>query len=282
MVIPFKNKETCNNSAGRKMKIMANKSIYNLIVLPILFSLTASGQPWQPDNGDGTYINPIIYADYSDPDVISNITDFYMVASSFTCMPGIPVLHSHDLVNWKIVGHVYDKLPFEKYDQPQHGEGSWAPSIRYHNGRFYVYFCTPKEGLFMASTENPAGAWELHHLLPVHQWEDPCPLWDDDGQAYLVRSKLRGSKLFLHKLSPDGKKILDNGVLIFEDKKNQPTIEGPKFLKKDSYYYILAPAGGVPTGWQTVLRSKNIYGPYEQKMAVAGKSQKRMVYHFKR
>jgi beta-xylosidase len=224
-------------------------------------------EKWIADLGNGKYKNPVLFADYSDPDAIRVNDDFYMVASSFNCMPGIPVLHSKDLVNWKIIGHVYDKLPFEKYDKPAHGQGAWAPSIRYHDGLFYVYVCTPHEGLFMASAKNPAGPWQLHHVAKVEMWEDPCPLWDDDGNVYLVRSKLRGCILYLHRMSKDGKKLLDNGTIIFQDEKH-PTIEGPKFLKKDGYYYILAPAGGVPTGWQTVLRSKNIYGPYEAKIVL--------------
>jgi len=225
-------------------------------------------QNWVADLGNGHYKNPVLFADYSDPDVIRLDDDFYMVASSFNCMPGIPILHSKDLVNWKIIGHVYEKLPFEKYDKPVHGHGSWAPSIRYHNGLFYVYFCTPHEGLFMARAKDPAGTWELHHVVDVELWEDPCPIWDDNGNAYLVRSKLRADILYLHRMSTDGKKILDNGIVIFHDVEKQPTIEGPKFLKKDGHYYILAPAGGVPTGWQTVLQSKDIYGPYEDKIVL--------------
>jgi len=234
---------------------------FSFIIFALLcsFQLKSSAQVWQPDNGDGTYKNPIIFADYSDPDVIRVKDDFYMVASSFNCAPGIPVLHSKDLVNWTIIGHVYDKLPLQRYDHLQAGEGSWAPSIRYHSGKFYVYFCTPTDGLFMASTTYPSKNWELVHVADVVNWEDPCSIWDDNGDAYLVRSKVCACVLYLHKLSPDGKKLLDNGI------KLQPTIEGPKFIKKDGYYYILAPAGGVPTGWQAVLRSKNIYGPYEQK-----------------
>jgi len=235
------------------------------MTISFLFVVNTSAQKWVPDLGNGNYKNPIIFADYSDPDIVHVDEDFYMVASSFNCMPGIPVLHSKDLVNWKIIGHVYDKLPFEKFDKPSHGQGSWAPSIRYHNGLFYVYFCTPAEGWFVATAKNPAGKWELNHVVGVELWEDPCPLWDDDGNAYLVRSKLRANILYLHRMSSDGKKILDNGTIIFQDEKTQPTIEGPKFLKKDGYYYIFAPAGGVSTGWQTVLRSKNIYGPYEAK-----------------
>lgn len=240
--------------------------------IALLFSLflcaSSIGQSWVPDLGNGTFKNPIIFADYSDPDMICVGDDFYMVASSFNCMPGIPVLHSKDLVNWHIIGHVYDRLPLEKYDKPAHGEGSWAPSIRYHNDMFYVYFCTPNDGLFVATSTNPAGPWQLEHIVDVELWEDPCPLWDDDGNAYLVRSKLRADILYLHKMSPDGKKILDNGIIIYNNTDKHPVIEGPKFLKKDGWYYILAPAGGVPTGWQTALRSKNIYGPYEDKIVL--------------
>jgi beta-xylosidase len=238
------------------------KTIITIFIFGVFFINNVFSQPWMPDMGNGNYKNPIIYADYSDPDIIRSGNDFYMVASSFNCMPGIPILHSTDLVNWEIINHVYDRLPLEKYNKPVHGEGSWAPAIRYHRGKYYVYFCTPYDGLFMASADHPTGNWELKHLVKVDNWEDPCPFWDDDGKAYLVRSKLCGNALYLHRMSTDGETVLDNGTLIYRDK-SQPTIEGPKFLKKDGYYYIFAPAGGVPAGWQTVLRSKNIYGPYE-------------------
>ncbi len=246
---------------------MKKRKIPVLFIILACFSLTAA-QIWQPDLGNGRYKNPVLFADYSDPDVIRVDDDFYMVASSFNCMPGIPVLHSKDLVNWRIIGHVYPQLPLEKYDKPAHGQGSWAPSIRYHHGIFYVYFCTPHDGLFLAQAKDPTGPWELHHIVEVELWEDPCPFWDDDGQAYLVRGKLRADILYLHRMSPDGKKLLENGTIIFQDTLAQPTIEGPKFMKKDGYYYILAPAGGVSGGWQTVLRSKNIYGPYEAKIVL--------------
>ncbi|MEJ2145033.1 MAG: glycoside hydrolase 43 family protein [Acidobacteriota bacterium] len=245
------------------MRFAVSLSVLLWIAAPSLFA-----QAWVPDLGNGKYKNPVIFADYSDPDVIRVGDDFYLVASSFNCMPGIPVLHSKDLVNWQIVGHVYDRLPFQKFDKPAHGEGSWAPSIRFHNGLFYVYFCTPREGLFIATAKDPTGKWDLHHVVNVEMWEDPCPFWDEDGNAYLVRSKLQANILYLHRMSPDGRRILDNGKVIFHDEKTQPTIEGPKFLKKDGYYYILSPAGGVPTGWQTALRSRNIYGPYEAKVVL--------------
>jgi beta-xylosidase len=197
-------------------------TVVSLLLAPCIFA-----QNWVPDLGNGRYKNPIIFADYSDPDVIRVGNDFYMVASSFNAMPGIPVLHSKDLVNWSIIGHVYDRLPFEEFDKPNHGRGSWAPAIRYQNGRFYVYFCTPYLGLFVAITEDPAGKWDLHHVVDVELWEDPCPFWDDDGNAYLVRSKLRADVLYLHRMSPDGKELLDNGRVIYSNVDKQPVIEGP-------------------------------------------------------
>lgn len=245
---------------------MKSSGIKHVVVLLLLYIMAcARAEPWVSDLGNGHYKNPVLYADYSDPDLVKAGKDFYMVASSFNAMPGIPVLHSKDLVNWTIIGHVYDRLPFEKFDKSVHGHGAWAPSIRYHDGLFYVYFCTPHTGLFVATAKDSAGPWKLEQVAAVELWEDPVPFWDDDGNAYLVRGKVHADILYLHRMSRDGKKLLDNGEIIYHNEREQPTIEGPKMMKKDGYYYILSPAGGVPTGWQAALRSKNIYGPYETK-----------------
>jgi len=245
--------------------IFSGFTIYYVMVCA--FPLHA--QLWSADNGDGTYKNPILYADYSDPDVIRVKDDYFMVASSFTCQPGIPVLHSKDLVNWTIINYVYDRLPLQRYEKPQHGQGSWAPSIRFHNNKYYVYFCTPEDGLFVGISNSPWEKWELTRVLAVEKWEDPCPFWDDDGQAYLVRGAVGAGPCYIHKMSPDGKKILDNGTMVYQDINRQPVLEGFKFMnKRHGYYYIAAPAGGVQTGWQSVLRSKNIYGPYEDKVVL--------------
>lgn len=236
-----------------------------LLALPAL----ARAQVWAPDKGDGTYRNPIIHADYSDPDVIRVGDDYYMVASSFTSQPGIPVLHSRDLVNWSIVNHVYQSLPLERYRRPQHGQGSWAPALRHHQGKFYVYFCTPEDGLFVATAADPAGRWELSLVQEVAGWEDPCPFWDTDGQAYLLHGRVGAGPAVLHKMSADGRRLLDNGRVIFEDAQRQPTLEGFKFMeKRDGFYYFAAPAGGVATGWQSVFRSRNIYGPYQDRVVL--------------
>lgn len=229
---------------------------------------------WIADNGDGTYSNPILYTDYADPDVIRVGEDFFMVASSFCNAPSVPVLHSKDLVNWKVISYAMDKLPFSSYDRPLHGCGAWAPSIRYHEGLFYIFIPMPDEGIFMVKSRNPFDGWEKPVCVrKVTGWIDPCPFWDDDGKAYMVTAFARsriGFKSILHlsPLNPDCSGVLGDGRHIFDGSETQPTIEGPKLYKRNGYYYIFAPAGGVKTGWQTVLRSRNIWGPYEEKMVL--------------
>jgi len=230
---------------------------------------------WQPDNRNGTYKNPIIFADYSDPDVIRVGDDFYLTSSSFNSAPGLPVLHSRDLVNWRIIGHaLQNQIPFDVFAKPQHGGGVWAPAIRYHRNYFYIFYPDPDRGIYMVKARNPAGPWTTPLLIKSAKgWIDPCPFWDDDGKAYLIHAWANSragikSVLHLNKMSPDGTRILDEGQMVFDGRQHHPTIEGPKLYKRNGYYYIFAPAGGVPTGWQTVLRSKNIYGPYEDKIVM--------------
>jgi beta-xylosidase len=218
------------------------------------------------DQLNGTYKNPIINADYSDPDVIRVGHNFYLVCSEFHFM-GMPVLQSTDLVNWHMVGQVYSRLDMsEKYNNMEsYGGGSWAPSLRYHNGKFYVYFCTPDEGLYMSTATNPAGPWEpLVEVKRVKGWEDPCPFWDTDGNAYLGHSRLGAGPIIVHRLSRDGRKLLDSGKTVYQG----PTAEGTKFYKRNGYYYLIIPEGGVGTGYETALRAKNIYGPYERKVVL--------------
>jgi beta-xylosidase len=222
------------------------------------------------DKNNGHYSNPILFSDYSDPDVIRVGKSYYLVASSFHFMPGIPVLESHDLVNWHIIAHVFPRLDIDRrYDMEggdRYAQGAWAPSIRFHDGRYYVFFPTPKEGIFMSSAPSAKGPWTAPiAVLAGPGYEDPCPLWDDDGNAYLVHSRVGAGPLVLHRMSADGTKVLDAGKVIVDDHSKLPTLEGPKLYKQDGYYYIFAPYGGVGTGSQAVLRSKNIYGPYESR-----------------
>ncbi|WP_031426187.1 glycoside hydrolase 43 family protein [Flavimarina sp. Hel_I_48] len=230
---------------------------------------------WVADQGDGTYTNPILHADYSDPDVTRSGDDYYMTASSFNAAPGLPILHSKDMLNWKLINYALPKqIPLEHFNTPQHGNGVWAPAIRYHNNEFYIYWGDPDFGIYMVKTDNPAGEWSEPVLVMEAKGAiDPCPLWDDDGKAYLVHA-WAGSRagvkslLTVHKISPDGTKVLDEGRHVFDGHEDHDTVEGSKFYKRNGYYYIFAPAGGVSNGWQLILRSKNIYGPYEEKIAL--------------
>jgi beta-xylosidase len=231
--------------------------------------------PWIPDDNNGFYRNPILYADYSDPDVCRLGDDYFMTASSFNCTPGLPVLHSRDLVNWKIIGHALRNLPHPRYEEVQPGCGVWAPAISHHDGKFWIFYPTPDEGIFHVRAENPAGPWSEPHMVQEGKGLiDPCPFWDDDGNAYLVHA-YAGSRagikhiLRVRPMAPDGSRLLGEGKIVFTNPERHPTLEGPKLLKRDGWYYISAPAGGVVSGWQVILRSRNVYGPYEDKIVLA-------------
>lgn len=259
---------------------MKNTKIVISIILSLL-SLIAHAQSeisktWVADLGNGKYKNPVLYADYSDPDVCRVGEDYYMTASSFNCVPGLPILHSKDLVNWKIVGHAINRMPdCAIYGEGvNHGGNVWAPSIRYHNGEYYIYYGDPDIGIFMTKTKDPSGEWDSLTLVKKGKGLiDPCPLFDDDGQVYLVHA-FAGSRagikslLAITRLTSDGKRTIGESRIIYDGHDTDPTIEGPKFYKRNGYYYIFAPAGGVATGWQLAMRSKNVYGPYERKVVM--------------
>lgn len=242
--------------------------IYLTLLLISCMTLSARAQQritsWG-DQGNGTYINPVLNADYSDPDAIRVGNRYYMVASDFHFM-GMQVLESEDLVNWKLISQIYDRFDFPEWERNErYAGGSWAPAIRYHDGKFWVYFCTPDEGLFMSQATDPYGPWSpLHLVKKVEKWEDPCPFWDEDGQAYLGRSIWGAGPIIIHKMSADGKELLDDGYTVYTG----PVAEGTKIYKRNGYYYLSIPEGGVSEGWQTVLRSENIYGPYEKKVVL--------------
>jgi beta-xylosidase len=233
----------------------------------------AVSEVWVADQGNGTYKNPVLYADYSDPDACRVGEDYYMTSSSFNCLPGLQILHSKDLVNWTIIGAAvpYALPPVEEIERPEHGNRVWAPCIRHHNGEFYIFWGDPDQGAFMVKANDPKGPWTTPVLVkPGKGVIDTSPLWDDDGKVYMVhgyagsRAGLK-SILGICELTPDAGKAVTQSRIIFDGHESHETIEGPKFYKRNGYYYIFAPAGGVPTGWQTVLRSKNVYGPYESK-----------------
>ena len=254
-----------------------------------LMSIAQESATWNPNLPGGKYKNPVINADYSDPDVCRVGNDFYMTSSSFACFPGLQILHSTDLVNWKIIGAAltddYPVLPefrgtnLDWRKRIQHGNYVWAPSIRHHDGWFYIYWGDPDQGLFMTKTQNPVGTWSKPVCVkPGKGMIDCCPLWDEDGKAYISHG-CAGSRagvksvLFVAPMSADGTTVTGPSRIVYDGHEDQPTIEGTKFYKRNGYYYIMSPAGGVKYGWQVILRSRNPFGPYEEYVGLAqGKS----------
>ena len=253
--------------------------------LPLFAQAQYRSEVWSPDLGDGTYKNPVINADYSDPDVCVGASgeDYYLTASSFQCVPGLPILHSKDLVNWEIINYALNEHLYagnteliKHFSTVQHGNGVWAPSIRYHAGWYYIYWGDPDFGVMMTRTQDPAGRWESPVcVIPGQGYIDTTPLWDDDGRCYLVNgwanSRARfASVLTVRELSPDGTRAIGQPVIVFDGNGTENrTCEGPKFYKRDGWYWILCPAGGVPTGFQLAMRSRSPYGPYEHKVVLA-------------
>jgi beta-xylosidase len=229
--------------------------------------------PWRADLGDGRYRNPVLHADYSDPDAIRVGAKFYMTASSFNNAPGLPLLESPDLVNWTLVGHALPQLvPAAAFDRPQYGKGVWAPCLRWHDGRFWIFYPDPDYGVYVTTAEHFAGPWTAPRLLLAGRGIiDPTPLWDDDGNAYLLHAWAKSraginNVLTLRRMDAGATRMLDDAGKIIIDGARYPgyfSVEGPKFYKANGYYYVFAPAGGVEMGWQAVFRSRSITGPYE-------------------
>jgi beta-xylosidase len=232
---------------------------------------------WVPDLGDGTYRNPVLNADYSDPDAIRVGDDYYLVASSFLATPGLPLLHSRDLVNWTLIGHALQaQVPLDHFSRARHGQGVWAPALRHHDGKFWIYYPDPDFGLYVITAPKPEGPWSAPVMVKQGKGLiDPCPFWDDDGRLYLIHgwAKSRagiGNQLSLTELSADGTRPLDKGTVII-DANQLPgwrTLEGPKLYKREGYYYVFAPAGGVKEGYQAVFRSRSLKGPYENRIVM--------------
>ena len=250
-----------------------------LLILPVfLFAQSPYvSSVWVADQGDGTYCNPVLFADYSDPDAIRVGDDYYMTSSSFNCIPGLQILHSKDLVNWSIINAAipYALQPEAVPEIPEHGNRVWAPCLRYHEGYYYIFWGDPDQGIFMVKTNDIRASWSQPVLVKEGKGLiDPSPLWDDEGHIYLVhayagsRAGLK-SVLAVCELSADVTKAITESRIIFDGHEEHETIEGPKFYKHKGLYYIFAPAGGVATGWQLVLRSGNPYGPYELKTVMA-------------
>lgn len=238
-------------------------SICGIVLLSILGACPEL-RAQQSDNGDGTYTNPIIWSDFPDNDVIRVGDTYYMVCTTMYFFPGVPVLKSKDLVNWEYLTNAITKFKqHPAYDMnggTRYGHGQWASSIRYHNGKFYILFVTLDEGGFLCTADKPEGPWELHKLPKA--FYDAGLFFDDDGRTYVVSgySKLSLTEVDAH-LAP-----ISKDSVVF-DKVQRKGLEGSHMYKINGYYYIYATYGG-GDGYQTCLRSKNIYGPYEEKIVL--------------
>lgn len=236
---------------------------------------------WFADQGDGTYRNPVLIGDYSDPDVVRVGEDYYLTASSFTDVPGLPILHSRDLVNWTLIGHALAHVPPEAhYAMPRRGGGVWAPAIRHRGGRFLIYYPDPDRGIFLTTASDPRGPWSPPVLVDGSTGIiDPAPFWDEDGSGWLVygyaRSRAGKANIIgLKRLNADGTATEGTERIIIDGSAQPPvmtslglrpwqTTEGPKLYKRDGWYYVFVPSGSVKGGWQGVFRSRSIAGPYE-------------------
>lgn len=256
--------------------------LHNLLNIILLCSTSLWGsaqQVWTPDNGDGTFTNPIMWGDWPDPDIIRVNDDFYFISTSMHYVPGSPIATSKDLVNWKMVGYAVDRYNEDERYNMQNGQlylnGSWANTIRYNNGKFYVGFCTPyglgtETGHFsICEADKPEGPWK-RTIFPEYLY-DPGLFFDDDGKVYVVHGQ---GKLFITELNADVRSVKGKPVEIWNKRfDNSRTfgkrfgMEGAHMYKIDGKYYITCPAGGTE-GWQVCLRSDSIYGPYEHKIIV--------------
>jgi len=239
------------------------------------------------DQGDGTYRNPILNADYPDVDVEKLGDTYYMISSKQHMAPGMVILQSKDMVNWTTIGHVWPRLSWDpKYNWDQmagYRFGVWAGDLAYHQGRWYCYQVDTTNGLYMSSAPDIRGPWtEPHLMLAKTRWTDPAVYWDDRArQAYLVCNfggvKGKGNELRLFKMSWDGRELLDEGVPIHHG----PGAEAAKIYRHDGRWYIFFaqwfrpdprrpddPSASEGDRKQMVLRSKtdSIYGPYELKV----------------
>ena len=260
------------------------KSIAALVLAGLTATSAGAETPkavWLPDQGDGTYRNPVLAGDYSDPDVVRVGEAYYLTASSFTNVPGLPILRSVDLVNWTLIGHALPRIiPEAHHATPRRGGGVWAPAIRHRDGQFMIYYPDPDFGIFRVTATDPAGPWSAPVLVDDSKGAiDPAPFWDDDGQGWLAyalaRSRAGVANLILAKrLNAGGDKTVGEAITLIDGDKLPKvatsigpfpwmTTEGPKLYKRGGWYYVFAPSGSVKGGWQGVFRSRRLEGPYE-------------------
>ena len=221
------------------------------------------------------FFNPICTFDCPDPDVIPYKDGFLMITSSFHFVPGLPLYYSKVLVHFKLVSYLFNTLPMKKYNSVHLGHGIWAPSIREHKGTYYAVVPFPDEGIYVVESKDPLKKWSKPRCIwKTKGIEDPCPIWIKD-KTYLVFAFIKSrigfnSKLGLIEVDEKLTKVKEPYQIIFDGTISHPTIEGPKCYQFKDEIMILAPAGGVENGYQLALRSKSIFGPFEEKIILKG------------
>lgn len=239
-----------------------------MLIFSLILALPAAAQKLHSDNGDGTYTNPVINADFPDPDVILVGDTYYMVTTTMFIFPGVTLLKSHDLVNWEYCSNAVSRFDFHNaYNLDRgnrYGHGQWATSIKYHDGKFHLLFVTLDEGGFHCTATRAEGPWEIRKLAKA--FYDPGLFYDDDGKVYVLHGY---GKIYVtevdDELTPLGK---DSLVFTGDIRRG---LEGSHAYKINGYYYLYGTYGG-RDGIQVALRSKSIYGPYEQKIVISDSS----------
>ncbi|SFP53122.1 glycoside hydrolase family 43 protein [Parafilimonas terrae] len=239
-----------------------------MVALPLLFMLfflnITHAQNVHSDNGDGTYTNPLISADFPDPDVIRVGDTYYMVTTTMFVFPGVTILKSHDLVNWEYCSNALPRFDFSNcYNLDtcsRYGHGQWATSIKYHNNKFYLLFITLNEGGFMCTADKAEGPWHITHL--PKGFYDPGLFFDDNGKVYVAQGY---NKISITEVNDSLEAIGPDSLVYTGDIRKG--LEGTHVYKINGYYYLYCTYGG-RDGMQVALRSKNIYGPYEQKLLI--------------
>jgi len=240
------------------------------------FEYVGRDAAFEPPLPAGHYRNPVLAGFHADPSVVAANGKFYLVNSSFTYFPGIPVFESTDLVHWKQIGNVIDRPTQLDFDGLSVSRGIFAPTIEFHEGTFYVVTtATDSGGNFIATARDPAGPWSDPHWLPGIGGIDPSLFFDDDGKVYLLNNDepagparydghraIWMQEIDLARFQPVGPRrvLIDGGV---EPEKNPIWIEGPHLYKREGGYYLSDAEGGTgPQHSQVVLRSREVWGPY--------------------
>jgi beta-xylosidase len=242
--------------------------ISSIAIFILIFNVSVnrlSAQRNHSDNGDGTYTNPVIAADFPDPDVILVEDTYYMVTTTMFVFPGVTVLKSHDLVNWEYCSNAVPRFDYSPcYDLDgcnRYAHGQWATSIKYNNGTFHLLFITLDEGGFLCTATQAEGPWEIRKL--PKGFYDPGLFFDEDGRIYVAHGY---GKISITELDDNFAPLGNDSLVYTGDIRNG--LEGSHVYKINGYYYLYSTYGGVD-GIQVALRSKSIYGPYEQKVVIS-------------